>query len=162
MNKSERNSLLAIAAAVLLVALVLFLMYSGAGIGVVGEDPDEIVGLGTTHFSGLAVTGNTDLAGTLQYGSDDLYPVGYGSSGQQLVYGTSSITGTATAVHGLTTVTFALCVLGEDPTSGSGESAYCTVVVSGNTVTLKAWQDDFVTAATEADTAIQWLVVGAP
>lgn len=110
----------------------------------------------------VANTGNTDIAGTLQYGANNLYPVGYASSGQQLVYGTDSITGTATAAHGLTTVTFALCTLGEDPTSGAGEAAYCTVSVSGNAVTLKAWQDDFVTEATETDVAIQWIVVGAP
>jgi len=38
----------------------------------------------------------------------------------------------------------------------------CSVAISANVVTLKAWQDDFVTAATEADTMIHWLVVGAP
>lgn len=86
----------------------------------------------------------------------------YGSSGEQLVVGTDQITTTATAAHGLTTVTFALCTLGEDPTSGANEAAMCTVVVSGNTVTLKIWQDDFVSAATETDVDIHWLVVGTP
>lgn len=106
--------------------------------------------------------GNADIAGTLQYGANNLYALGHASSGQQAVYGTSTITGTATAAHGLTTVTFALCTLGEDPTSGAGDGAMCTVTVSGNVVTVKVWQDDFVTAATEANVDVHWLVIGAP
>jgi len=106
--------------------------------------------------------GNADIAGTLQYGANDLYAVGYASSGQQLVYGTDQITGTATAAHGLTTVTFCACTLGEDPTSGAGDGAMCTVAISANVCPLKVWQDDFVTAATETDVDVHWLVVGAP
>jgi hypothetical protein len=109
----------------------------------------------------VANTGNTDIAGTLQYGANNLYPVGFASSGQQAVYGTSTFTTTATATHGLTTVTFALCTLAEDPEVGAGDAALCSVAVSGNTVTLKLWQDDF-SAATEASVVVNWLVIGAP
>jgi len=115
-----------------------------------------------TSTDDLTVSGLADIGETLQYGADDLYPVGFASSGQQAVYGTDTITGTATAVHGLTTVTFALCTLGEDPTSGGGDSAMCTVSITTNVVTLDIWQDDFVTAATEANSIIHWLVIGAP
>ena len=90
------------------------------------------------------------------------YPLEYTSSGKELVWGVGSITGTGTASHGLTTVTFAVCTLGEDPTSGSGDAAMCTASVSGNVVTLKTWQDDFVTAATEGTVVVHWLVVGTP
>jgi hypothetical protein len=38
----------------------------------------------------------------------------------------------------------------------------CTVTVSANVVTLKVWQDDFITAATETDVDVHWLVVGVP
>jgi hypothetical protein len=86
----------------------------------------------------------------------------YATSGQQLVTGTSLVTGTATASHGLTTVTFALCTLGEDPTGGAGDGAMCSVTVSANVVTLKVWQDDFVTAATETNVDVHWLAVGTP
>lgn len=116
---------------------------------------------GTNVFT-VSNAGNVDAAGTLQYGADDLYPVGYSASGQQLVYGTSTITTTATAAHGLTTVTWAQCTLGEDPTAGAGDAAMCTVAVAGNVVTLKTWQDDFVTGATETNVDVHWLVVGAP
>jgi hypothetical protein len=106
--------------------------------------------------------GTLDVQSGATFNIDSLYPIGYASSGQQLVYGTSSITGTATADHGLTTVTWALCTLGEDPTSGAGDAAMCTVEVSANVVTVKVWQDDFVTAATETDVVVHWLVVGTP
>lgn len=114
--------------------------------------------------SGTSTTfgGNVDVDGTLQFSSNNLYPVGYASSGQQLVYGTSQITGTATASHGLTTVTFAVATLGEDPSATAGHAAHVSLVAASNVITLKAWQDDFVTAATETDVDIHWLVVGAP
>lgn len=89
------------------------------------------------------------------------YPVVYASAGQQIVYGTSTLTTTATAAHGLTTVTLCLCTLGEDPETGAGDAAACTTAVSANVCTLKTWQDDFA-AATEADVVVHWLVVGAP
>jgi hypothetical protein len=86
----------------------------------------------------------------------------YGSSGERAFTSTESITGTATVSHGLTTVTWALCVLGEDPTSGAGEAAHVTVAVSGDVVTAKVWQDDFVTAATETGVDVHCLVIGTP
>lgn len=115
-----------------------------------------------TDVATMSNAGLLDLSGELNYGSNDLSVLGYASAGEQLVVGTSLVTGTATAAHGLTTVTFALCTLGEDPTAGAGDGAMCTVTVSGNTVTLKVWQDDFVTAATETDVDVHWLVVGTP
>jgi len=86
----------------------------------------------------------------------------YGSSGEQLVTGTTLVTGTATASHGLTTVTFCLASMGEDPTAGAGDGAMVTTAVSANTCTLKVWQDDFVSAATETNVDVHWLVVGTP
>ena len=114
-----------------------------------------------TLFTSLATTGDMTVGGELNLASG-AYPLGYATSGSQLVYGTSSITGTATAAHGLTTVTFANCTLGEDPTFGAGDGAMCTVAISANVVTVKVWQDDFVTAATETEVDVHWLVVGVP
>jgi len=131
--------------------------------------PQGLEGAGVTSFTNLelggtlATTGNTDLTGTLQYGSGNLYPVGYATSGQQFKFGSSSITGTATAAHGLTTVTYALCTIGEDPIAGaSGHSAICSVTVAANVVTVKAWKDDLITAATESGLTVYWLVIGTP
>ena len=115
-----------------------------------------------TDVATLSNAGALDIASTFNFGANDLYPLGFASSGQQAFYSTASITGTATIAHGLTTVTFALCTLGEDPTSGAGDAAMCTVTVAANVVTAKVWQDDFVTAATETDVDVHVLVIGAP
>lgn len=101
----------------------------------------------------FAVNNGGDVVGNL---------LQYGSSGEKAVASTESITGTATVAHGLTTVTWALCVLGEDPTSGAGDAAHVSVAISANVVTAKVWQDDFVTAATETDVAVHCLVIGTP
>ena len=85
-----------------------------------------------TTFTSLAIA----TGGDLKLASTN-YPLEYGSSGYEAVYGTTDITGTGTASHGLTTVTFALCTLGEDPTAGAGDGAMCTLTVSGNVITLK-------------------------
>jgi len=122
---------------------------------------EPIVELGTTHFSGLDVSGPASFGDTVTLSSSN-YPLEFASAGSEAIYGTDTITGTATAVHGFTTVTFALCTLGEDPESGSGDAAMCTVAISANVVTLDIWQDDFVTAATETDVVIHWVVIGVP
>ena len=131
--------------------------------------PQGLMGAGVTNLTNLevagtmAVAGNTDLTGTLVYGGDDLYAVGYGTSGQEMIWGTESITGTLEVTTGLTTVTWALCTIGEDPASGAADHlANCTVAVSGNAVTVQVWEDDQITASTEADVIAHWMAIGTP
>ena len=156
MNTSQKRSLAWIIVAAVIVAVQIFLGVSYPVPPPQLEDEEAGVALGTTHFTAL------DVVGAINYGTNNLYPVGYASDGQQLIYGTASITGTATAPHGLTTVTFCAATLGEDPTSGAGDAAHVPVAVSSNVCTVKAWQDDFVTAATETSVDVHWIVVGAP
>ena len=105
--------------------------------------------------------GNTDIAGTLNYGANNLYPLGNSSSGLQVVYGTAQITTTGTVAHGLTTVTWALCSLAEDSGATAGDAAFCSVSVSANVVTIKLWDDD-VGGATEVDVSVNYIIIGAP
>lgn len=87
--------------------------------------------------------------------------VRYASAGQQMVVGTSSgVTETVVAAHGLTTVTFALCTLGEDVDTDAGDPVVCTAAVSANVVTLSLWEDDWSAAGTAAE--VHWLVIGTP
>jgi len=128
-------------------------------------DVDGNISSGTgsiTITDSVNITGAVDLDSTLQFGTSDLYPVGFATSGQQLVYGTEDITGTTTAAHGLTTVTWALADICEAPGTGAGDSAFCIATVSANVVTVTCYQDDWTTEATEVDTCIMWQVVGAP
>jgi hypothetical protein len=106
-------------------------------------------------------TGGANIAGEVEYGTNDLSILGYASAGEQLVVGTSSgVTATTVAAHGLTTVTFALCTLGEDPDTDAGDPVACSVTVAGDVVTVKLWQDDWTAGATAA--VVHWLVVGTP
>ena len=114
-----------------------------------------------TGDNDLYVTGDLEVDSTVVLATGR-FPLQYASSGQSAIAVSQDITGTATVAHGMTTVTWAVCSLGEDPTNGGGDSAHVSVAVSGNTVTVKAWQDDFVTAATETDTTVHCLVVGTP
>lgn len=107
----------------------------------------------------VVIEGNVTITGTLQYGA--LYPLGFVSDGQQLVYGTASITTTLAVAHGLTTVTWCNATLAQDPKTGSGEAALVTVAVATNACTVKAWQIGGA-AATETDVKINWIVIGAP
>ena len=139
---------------------------------VVGCDaliPQGLMGTGVTNLTNLElagtldVAGNTDLVGTLNYGSGSLYPVGYGTSGEEIAWGTESITGTLEVTTGLTTVTWALCTIGEDPGAGAADHlANCSVTVSSNAVTVKVWENDMVTASTETDVVAHWMAVGTP
>lgn len=111
---------------------------------------------GLTNFDTLVadsvtadtVTADEVVAGEVVFGDDDLYPVGFATDGQQLVYGVQDVTTSEVAAHGLTTVTWAICNLAEDPAAAAGAGAHCTVSVAANEVTINVWQDDFVTAAT--------------
>jgi hypothetical protein len=140
--------------------------------GAIDADAGLTVDGGVTNIGGgspgtaagdndLYVTADLEVDGTLVLATGR-FPLQYASSGQSAIATSQDITGTATVAHGLTTVTWAVCTLGEDPTSGGGDSAHVSVAVSGNVVTVKAWQDDFVTAATEADTTTHCLVIGTP
>jgi cytoskeletal protein CcmA (bactofilin family) len=67
--------------------------------------------LTTINNSGgdLSITDNLDITGTLQYGADDLYPLGYATPAQQMVCGTTEMTGSAEIeATGLTTITYVL------------------------------------------------------
>ncbi len=103
-----------------------------------------------TDVATVSNVGNTDVAGTLQFGADDNYALGYASSAQELACVSTSITGTAAvAVTGVTTPTFAMVSMVTDPGTGAGDPAMVTFdAPSTTTVVVNVWQDDFTTAAT--------------
>jgi len=151
--------------AILMAFLLVLLFMTGCD----AITPQGIMGAGVTNLTNLELAGTldvagvTDLVGTLNYGANSRYPIGYTTSGQQAVFSSSSITGTAVAAHGLTTVTLALCTIGEDPIAGAGgHGPICSVGISGAVVTVKAWKDDNVTEAIETGLTVYWLVIGTP
>lgn len=104
--------------------------------------------------------GTLDIQAAASLNLGSLYPMLYASAGKQIICGTDTISDTATVTHGLTTPTYALCGLGEDPGTSAGDVAACSTAISGATVTVKGWQDDFSAAANTA--SIDWCVVGTP
>jgi hypothetical protein len=112
-------------------------------------------GLNTLTTSGaatvggaLGVTGNSDLAGTLQYGADNLYPLGYGSVSQQVVCGTTAeFTGTLQVTPtGLTTVIY---VIPAQVTTPITTAALLTVSdPTTSTFTLLSWESDYTEGTT--------------
>jgi len=111
-------------------------------------------------FTVTQASGNTDVAGTFQFGANDLYPVGYGTSGRQMVCGSDSISDTLAVSHGLTTPEIAWCTLGADVGTGAGDLVQCTCTIAGASVTVKGWQDDWQAGANL--TTIYWCVIGQP
>lgn len=131
--------------------------------------PQGLMGAGVTNLTNLElagtldVVGNTDMTGTLVYGADDLYIVGYGTSGREIIWGTESVTGTLAVTTGLTAVTWGLCTIGEDPGAGAADHlAPCTVAVSGNAVTVQVWENNMITESTETGVVVHWLAIGTP
>lgn len=117
---------------------------------------------GTLQVTGTStLVGNTDVAGTLQFGSDNLYGIGFATANYQIVCGTATVTGTnqSIAATGLTTVTHAIVTMDTDPGTGAGDPFLVTVdTPSGGNVVVDVWQDD-VSAATSG-AALYYCAIG--
>lgn len=88
------------------------------------------------------------------------YPLLYATTGKQVVCGSSTISSTLAVSHGLTTPSYAVCSLGEDPGTSAGDLVSCSASISEAVVTVKGWQDDWSAGAN--DTTVFWCVVGTP
>jgi hypothetical protein len=110
-----------------------------------------------TDVGTISNAGALDVASTVNYGSDDLYPLGYASSGYEYECGTTSTfteTTTVTA-SGLTTITVALAT---QITTPAATAAYLTATdPTTSTVDLNSWESDF-TAGTTGITAHYCLI----
>lgn len=86
----------------------------------------------------LTVGGTADIAGTLNYGANDLYPLGHATSGKAIVASTVSTAGSghATITHGLTSVDSVLVSLCQGATT---TAAFASAIITSTTVTLNAW-----------------------
>ena len=106
---------------------------------------------GTTNFDTVSVDSLV---------VDSQYPLESATEGQTIFVGSGSITQTVPA-HGLSTVTAAACDLSVAPSTGAGAPAFCVPLISGSTVTITLYQDDWTTAATSAAQA-SYIIVGSP
>lgn len=120
---------------------------------------DESISNGTNGT--IALGGAVDVTGaSLQYGPNDLYPLGVDTSGFEIVWGSEVITGETAITHGLTSPVTALCTMGQAPSAAAGESYGCYAVVSGAVVTVTTVSSDATAATTGA--TVHWQVIGTP
>ena len=152
----------------ILIILAVLLVIAGAFFVYDRLVPQGLMGVGVTNLTNLElagtldVAGNTDLVGTLNYGADNLYPVGYAASGEAMLVVTQDISVSEVVVStGLSTITWALCSMCEDPAAATA-GAFCTVSITTNVVTGKVWQADGSTATDEADVCVNFYIIGTP
>jgi len=102
----------------------------------------------------LVVTDAADVGGLLNYGANNMYPLGYATSGQEIVCATTTITGEnqAVTVSGITTVTHGFAWLITDPGTGAGDPFMVTTDAppGDGTIVVNVWQDDVSAAASGA------------
>jgi hypothetical protein len=112
-----------------------------------------------TIADNAAITGTLDVQGaSLNYGPNNLYPLGVDSSGFEVVWGTATISNSGTVTHGLTSPLWATCTY--SGTLTDNEEQLCSVGISGATVTVYTYKE--TGAAGDSEVAINWLVVGLP
>lgn len=104
----------------------------------------------------MTVNDNLDITGTLQYGANDLYPLGVGLSGFQIGFGSVTVTGTVTATHTTGTPYAVLCTL----ETWSIDTAYC--VALGTTGVITATVYDITGSQSSTPVQLNWLAIGMP
>jgi hypothetical protein len=104
----------------------------------------------------MIVNDNLDITGTLQYGANDLYPLGVGVSGFQIGFGSVTVTGTVTATHTTGTPYAVLCTL----ETWSIDTAYC--VALGTTGVITATVYDITGSESTTPVQLNWLAIGMP
>jgi hypothetical protein len=83
----------------------------------------------------------------------------YASSGQQIICGSTTITGTGSLPHALATPQFVQLSLAEDVT---GDCARLSYTNASATVTAKCWNSALTPAAATTPVAVNWCVIGTP
>lgn len=88
------------------------------------------------------------------------YVLRYGAaSGQALICGSTSITGTGTLPHALATPSFVQLTLAQDVT---GDCAHLSYTNASAVVTAKCWNSAATPAAATTPAAVNWCVIGQP
>lgn len=105
------------------------------------------------------LTDDVDIGGSVNFGSNDLYPLGYASDGYQVVCNSSTITGTGAIAHGLATPVVVLAAIADDV---DGDHARVSSTNVSATVTIKLWNTALTPAAATTPAVVDWCVVGVP
>jgi hypothetical protein len=173
MTKERISAAASVVTALALVALVFVGLSSiGKGEAPAIEPPPAPPAAGVSNFDSLTLSddlnvgGDADVTGSITVGSSDLYPLGSATDGQAVYAASGLITQTLVvteSAHALSTITSAFCQLNQAPSAAATSAAYCVPIVSGTTVTVTLYQDDFVTAVGASDSAqTSYEIIGTP
>ena len=111
-----------------------------------------------TASDDLVVGDDATITGTLTFGANNLYPLGFGTDGYQIVLGSSTVTTTAVITHGLTTPLYGFCTMSGSLTDD--EEQKCSLGISGADVTVYVWKEDGTAGNSGVD--VFWQVFGTP
>lgn len=127
---------------------------------VTGDLTGDILGSsGTSLKDNVTITGTLDVAGaSINYGPNDLYPIGYTDSGFQAKWGSDVVTGTKNVTHGLTSPVAGVCTLAGELTDN--EEQVCSVKINGSTVSIYVYKE--AGAAGDSGVTVYWWLIGTP
>ena len=111
-----------------------------------------------TASDDLVVGDDATITGTLTFGANNLYPLGFGTDGYQIVLGSSTVTTTTVITHGLTTPLYGFCTMSGSLTDN--EEQKCSLGISGADVTVYVWKEDGTAGNSGVD--VFWQVFGTP
>ena len=139
-------------------SLVVFEQSDGTDVLTVSNDGNIVIS-GTAAITGAVTTISTlDVGSTINYGTDNLYPLGYASASQQIECGvTATFTDTvAVTASALTTATYAVAIQITDP---AATAVFLTVdAPAANVFNIDSWESDY-TVGTTGITAY-WCAIG--
>lgn len=117
----------------------------------------EVIGAISNPSYYITITDHVDIQNTLNYGTDDLYPIGSEDSNFQFSWGTTTVTGTAAlTTQKVDSPTQAWCTIA----SATFTSTTCSTFIAGTTVTASVWLSDGTASNVGVD--LDWLVIGIP
>ena len=129
-------------------------------------DIDGAISSGTgvvTITDGINVTGTADfdstvnVDGLLNYGTNSLYPIGFGTASYAFDVGSYALV-TDTQLVGLTNVTTATNCLVTMSTTPAATNAMCSCSISGGAATIACWESDYTAGTTGA--LVYYIVTG--
>lgn len=150
----------AVVTAVVIGALVLLL----AAVFVASQPVDEgpMSASGDTNLTNLVLSGNLDAGGTLNYGSQNLYPVGFSTPGKEFASGVIATpvqkATVPASVHGLATVEAVECSPRTVAFAGAW-TCYAQVGTS-NQLTLTLLTSGATPVPTASYGGIRWMAAG--
>lgn len=117
------------------------------------QNTETAIEVGAGWDVGIDMNGNS-----IVLDSASNYPMGYASSGWEMVAGTASATATTVVATTITTPTYALCTITDGLTDN--EEQKCSTTLSGANMTINVYKEDG--SAADSAVNVDYIVIGQP